>query len=83
MIIKYKVKEDSWVPKYTSTFSEDKEIEGDTIEDCFDQFWKKQNSLKYCNDANLIIEEQYKEQYQTYNRNMNINKYAALGGDMW
>lgn len=82
MVIKYNHKFIDWrnLGKETNTA---KEIEAPTLEVCFEAFWKRVKQFQYCNGDFLTIEDQYREQYNEFCKNMSIDKYIALGGDPW
>jgi hypothetical protein len=56
-------------------------IEKETKAECFDEFFKLNDRLKYCNGYGYILLEQ--EDIDDYKKWFSIENYVRCGGDMW
>jgi len=56
-------------------------IEKETQKECFDEFFRLDNSLKYCNGFGYsLVHQADKDAYKKW---FSIDNYARCGGDMW
>ena len=57
------------------------DIQGETQQDCLDQFFRLNNSLKYCNGHGYSLVHQVdKDAYKEW---FTVANYSRCGGDMW
>jgi hypothetical protein len=57
------------------------DIQGENQQECFDKFFRLNNSLKYCNGYGYsLIHKADKDAYKEW---FTIGNYARCGGDMW
>jgi hypothetical protein len=57
------------------------DIVKETKKECFDEFFRLNNRLKYCNDHYyLFIHQSDRDYYKEWNT---IDNYSRCGGDMW
>lgn len=72
------------VTGWTGKTKTELDIEGETLKECFRQFFKMTEKEKYCNNIQYNIKDQVQHQaYINFIRNLSINDYSKLGGDMW